>query len=775
MMTDATELKPRRIVLSRELLVAGAALEARPKQVFSQFLSRIRRGVDYVFLPLTGASDYERVVLAEVGLNVVAKRADDVVLLLWVGSEDGAARWAGAHRCEKNPRTGALQIWQTAPAPAADEVQPAREAEIPKVAGGAADETEEPAVGGAEIKETKETEEAKEASEASGAVPAAPTAPEKTEEGGAEEAAAPLFAALTDADLLDAGLPESMLAEVRALTSAERFEAMQKRLPDAVYEALTWFLQGESWAAVREAYGVGASSAETNVESALGGLDPGHFRVVESDDELRGIMERPLEEWRVFLHPSQLEIVQKPWHGAVRVTGGAGTGKTVVALHRAAHLVRLPDWTPKDRLLFTTFTKNLAVDLEWQLKTLCTKEEMRRIQVMNIDAWLATFIRQHGAGKSIAYPGTPAYEDCWSRALEKTPLDPDLPESFYRSEWEEVVLPNRCHDGREYLFAPRAGRGRALKRTERKAVWPVFQEMRLQMQLRDLMTVEDAADFAVETIRSTHPEGLYRAVVADEIQDFRPGMLRLLRALALDVSAMEKPIEGDLFMVGDPHQRIYAKPVAFSACGISIRGRRSRKLRVNYRTTDEIRKTAESVYGKTGVDDLEGGVAEKTGFASLRHGRVPEVFRAAMSDEEIRWIAARAKALSKDGGGPFEPAEMCVVLRTNDEAKRIAEGLSKEGLKVHMVSRHRADNPDDRGLRVATMHRVKGLEFKVVFVAGMTEGIFPMPAPQGADAPQKRLHERMEKALFYVAASRASQLLFFTCSGRPSRFLPVKA
>ena len=752
----AEELKPRKVVICRDLYPALNALSGEMKQLASQFMMTLRCGAAVNFVPLPGASSYEAVVLrkkrADAGLYVVVKRAQDFVLLLWAGDEASATDWAARHWCEPNPRTGMLQIYEraapvqsTQPAGTSGTSGAAAQAEAPQTPKA----PEVPAdVSGEEEEQTEE----KEVHE----TPASPT----------------LFAALTDDELLDVGLPEQLLPAVRAVVAPAEFEAMQKRLPESVYEALTWYVQGESWEEVRKAYGRKAGEAGPQ-QTPWGTLDPGRFYVVDSDATLREIMEKPLEEWRVFLHSSQVEIVTKAWRGAVRVTGGAGTGKTVVALHRARHLVRLPDWQPDQKLLFTTFTKNLAVDLEWQLKSLCTKEEMRRIEVRNIDSWLASYVRQHGAGRTIVYPTNPAYEDAWRTAMMKAPVDPAFPESFYRSEWEEVVLANHVATGRDYLFAPRVGRGTALTRTQRRAIWPVFEEMRLQLNLHDLMTVEDAAVFAAESVRRNHPEGLYRAVVADEIQDFKPDMLRLLRALAWDVSAMKESVEGDLFMVGDPHQRIYAKPVVFSACGISIRGRRSRKLRVNYRTTDEIRKTADSIYRRTKVDDMEGGTETKTGYASLRHGSAPEVFCAQTPEDEVRWIAGRAKFLASDQS-PLRTdySEMCVVARSRALTEYYAEGLKREGIPVRMVSRTTADNPDDKGLRVATMHRVKGLEFKVVFVAGMNDGEFPQPAPKGADAPQRRQHMREEKALFYVAASRASSLLFFSSAGGPSRFMP---
>ena len=290
--------------------------------------------------------------------------------------------------------------------------------------------------------------------------------------------------------------------------------------------------------------------------------------------------------------------------------------------------------------------------------------------------------------------------------------------------------------------------------------------MRLQLQLQDAMTVEDAALFACQDIAKNHPHGMYRAVIADEIQDFKPDMLKLLRAMATDVKKLDKPIEGDLFLAGDAHQRIYGKPVAFSSCGIEIRGR-SKKLRLNYRTTDEIRKVADAVYDGSRIDNMNGEAEPTTGYAALRHGAFPEAHLAKTFADEIDWICYRINTLKTSG---YATQDMCVVVRTNDLAVSYAQALTAQGIAVHPISRNRPDDPEIEGVRVATMHRVKGLEFKVVFICGIEQGSFPLPSPLD-DTKYEKSHLNLEKALFYVAASRASDLLFTTASGQMSSLI----
>lgn len=708
----------RRFAITRELLTALSKATNEQKQAFAIFTNSFRMGRPFDYLPLAGVSTYERISLAN-DLNVVIRRNEDMHLLLWLGTLASSEQWAAVHKCEINKETGALQIYQVA---ASDSVT---DAATPK---------------------------------------------------------AGIFDALSDGELLAIGLPKELLAEVRAVTSESSLEAIQKLIPENVYEALTWYMQGEEWLHIKEAYSEAYADETAVVPTSLGNLDTGRFHIVTSDEELRSIMDKPLAQWRVFLHPIQKSIVDKAWHGAALITGGAGTGKTVAAIHRARHLVRLPDWKESDKLLFTTFTKNLTLDIEQLLRQICTRDEMKRIQVQNIDAWLAAYIRQHGANKTIVYPNpkdkrtachgtnTNPYEECWEAAWkffstqEKLGLSP----VFYREEFEEVVLPQHCLTSRDYILANRTGRRKVLSRLQRKSIWPLFEEMRLQLQLKDAITVEDAALFAIQEITKSQPNGIYRAVIADEIQDFKPDMLKLLRAIATDVKKLDEPMEGDLFLSGDAHQRIYGKPVAFSSCGIEIRGR-SKKLRLNYRTTDEIRKVADAIYEGTQIDNMDGDAEALTGYAALRHGAFPEAHLAKNFSEEINWICAQINAL-KDAG--YSTQDMCVVVRTNDLTKTYAQALKAQGIAVHPISRNRPDNPDIEGVRIATMHRIKGLEFKVVFIAGMDLDIFSSPELTDDLQPNKACI-LLEKSLFYVASSRACDLLFLSTTNQKSKILDI--
>ena len=217
--------------------------------------------------------------------NVVIKRNEDMHLLLWLGTSVSVQEWAAAHKCEVNTQTGAMQIYQVAAA------TPAIDTPAPKIG---------------------------------------------------------IFDELTDEELYSIGLPKELLKQVRSVTSEATLEAIQQSLPENVYEALTWYMQGEDWLQIKEAYADAYADEKAVVSTSIGKLDAGRFHIVTSDEDLRSIMDKPLSQWRVFLHPLQKRIVDKAWYGPVLVTGGAGTGKTVAAIHRARHLVRLPDWKDSD-------------------------------------------------------------------------------------------------------------------------------------------------------------------------------------------------------------------------------------------------------------------------------------------------------------------------------------------------------------------------------------------------------------------------------------------
>jgi superfamily I DNA/RNA helicase len=272
------------------------------------------------------------------------------------------------------------------------------------------------------------------------------------------------------------------------------------------------------------------------------------------------------------------------------------------------------------KVLFTTFTRNLALDIEENLKTLCSADTMSKIEVKNLDAWVSGFMRSRKLEHRIIYDRKQdGALQAWQTALAAKDATLDLPDSFYADELEQVVLAQGLTTLDQYRTARRIGRGVILSRAKRDAVWPVFEEYRGQLASRKLKEVDDAYREIAEMIATEQGSELgYAAIVIDETQDFGPQALKLLRAMIACGP-------NDLFFVGDGHQRIYSRNrAAMSRCGIDIRGR-SRKLYLNYRTTDEIRRQAVALLEGCEIDDLDDGHDETTRYKSLSHGPVPEL------------------------------------------------------------------------------------------------------------------------------------------------------
>ena len=640
-------------------------------------------------------------------------------LLLWADKHDDAYDWALRHECGVNPETGALQVFVPRESAPDDQV-------VDSVRGPSG----------------------------------APTTGRPPADGA--------FKDLKDRELARLGVPPAMLSEVRTLRDDVDLDDMQSRLPVEAYESLFLYLAGESYEKLVLDREAPAEPVDTSdFDKALGRADSRvRFVVVDDEEALEEVLSAPLERWRVFLHPSQRRLVERGWNGPVRVLGGAGTGKTVVAMHRARWLVRRgPE---QGRILFVTYTRNLAADIENNLHAICSPEEMERIEVVNLDRWVIGFLRRQGAEFRIKYGGC---KKSWDRAMDLKDPSLHLPDAFYKEELKHVVLSAGVTTEDEYLRVFRSGRGTPLNRRARAKAWPVFAEYRVQLAERGLKEVDDAYR-DVAAILERDRSGLeYTSVIVDEAQDWGTQAYKLIRSIVPEG-------KDDLFVVGDGHQRIHGvNRVVLGRCGINIRGR-SKKLRLNYRTTEETRDWAARLLEDRKIDDLDGGEDDNRGFKSLTHGPKPRLTHFDSNDEQadhiaeyLRAVAARADG-SADGGKPMRG--VCVVARTKGERDAVAEALEERGIKVFVLEGREPDQEHDECVRLATMHRVKGLEFDRVVVASANRNLVPLPAAvknRGDEASQE-MAETGERALLYVAATRAKKELIVLSYGRRSRFLP---
>lgn len=318
----------------------------------------------------------------------------------------------------------------------------------------------------------------------------------------------------------------------------------------------------------------------------------------------------------------------------------------------------------------------------------------------------------------------------------------------------------------------RKGRGTAISRRQRQAAWPVFEEMLYALSQKRLITIEEAAFQALHLLETNSMAVHYKAVIVDETQDMSAEVMRLLAAIAKTWS-LDPKAEPCIFMAGDGQQRIYARTASLSACGINVRGRRSERLKITYRTTEEIRRAAICVLSGEKFDDMDEGEESLSGTVSRRHGPQPMTFCAQTMEDECRWIAAQIQTLTTNTALSIEQEDICIVVHTQKLLAAYQEILQGLGITSVRIERQSSDDRTQPGVRIATMHRVKGLEFKAVFIAGAGKSIMPFLGKHTEDNVEQYLEDLTERSLFYVAASRAKDALFVRCTGEPGDFLQL--
>ena len=585
--------------------------------------------------------------------------------------------------------------------------------------------------------------------------------------------AAPLFAAVGDADLTRLGVPENLFPAIRSIRSDAELEEAGKGIPADVYDALICLAADFSVDETLEELERGKSAPVSDEDFAAAlRTDESRrtFWLVEDDDELQKMLDEPLEFWRIFLHPSQRRLVEQAWSGPVLVRGGAGTGKTVVAMHRARHLAQaiLDKGDANGRVLFTTFTSNLAADVRADLKNLCSADQMARIEVVHLDGWVTDFLRKQGYSREILYAEDERQKEAWDHAIIAKGKDIGLGLDFLKDEWRQVVQANGVKDLASYLRVQRAGRGTPIDRRTKERVWAVFSAYRARLDAESLSEPEDAYRDAREILQAKPALLPYRAVVVDEAQDLGMQAFQLIAEVAPKLDGATAP--GSIFIVGDAHQRIYGRRASMTKCGINVRGR-SRKLRICYRTSDEIRRYAEAIVQGVPVDDLDEATDDLKGYRSLFHGPEPELVTASSSASGVADVAAWIERCRQDG---IEEGEICVLARTNDLVRNAAEALRGRGYSVVTLARKMADDRSKSGIRVGTMHRAKGLEFAAIALVEVNEGIMPPRwlLDAAPDAAIRRSIVDAEKALLHVSATRAKKRLLILTTGTPSQLLP---
>ncbi|MFB7340846.1 UvrD-helicase domain-containing protein [Streptomyces hydrogenans] len=585
-----------------------------------------------------------------------------------------------------------------------------------------------------------------------------------------------LFDRHSDTVLGHLGIDAQVLRAVRTVTERSQLDAFGTLLPEDQFEVLSFLADGHppeevyrDVVAVRRPAHAEPEPTE-DLATAIANT-AGRIRLVTEPDELADILAKPFAAWRVFLHPSQRRLAYRDsYNGPAQVSGGPGTGKTVVALHRVKHLLSR---SPHGRILLTTYTNALAASLRENLALLVDDPDLlARVDVTTVDSYAYRLVRELGGGR-VPTPLTDQEERrIWQQVARRLGLD--WTERFLAQEYRHVVLAQGLRTVDEYLNAARRGRGTALGPLKRARLWRAVDAFEAELAAKGRTTHLRICDDAARRMAGADPAAHgYAHVVVDEAQDLHPAQWRLLRAAVA-------PGPDDLFVTGDPHQRIYDAHVSLASLGIRVAGRSSR-LRINYRSTEEILTWATGILagetiGELGGDGDEGGPGGAAGnglagYRSLLHGRRPYVDGHPSEQAEVTALADRVRSWLEQG---VSPSEIAVCTRFNLLLDKVGHHLEAAGVPVVRVK----DDPTaaTEGVRLATMHAMKGLEFRCVAVVGVTETAVPFArevTPEDVDRLQHEADTLRERCVLFVACTRARESLHVTWSGKPSPFLPL--
>jgi superfamily I DNA/RNA helicase len=554
-----------------------------------------------------------------------------------------------------------------------------------------------------------------------------------------------LLAHVSDEELLGFGVPPEWLADARAATD-DTLLTLADHLPAEAAEAVLELATGGTPRPPRPA----APAADPfEHPDALR-----RFRVMADVEELTRALEYPWERWIVFLHPAQRELVERSYAGPARVSGSAGTGKTIVAIHRAAFLARL---NPDARVLLTTFSDPLANALRTKLTRLIgTEPRVReRIDVEALD-FVARRLHDRLLGRS-EMVSDEAMRDI-IRDCARGAGDTKASLSFLMSEWGSIVDPWQVGSWEDYRDIARLGRRTRLPEKRRQELWLIFDKARQDLRQRALLTQADLyAGLAAHVSASGRPP--YDYIVVDEAQDLSVPQLRLLSALGAG-----RP--DALFFTGDLGQRIFQAPFSWRSLGVDIRGR-SETLRINYRTSHQIRSRADRLLGSSAAD-VDGIVEQRDETVSVFNGPVPAVRVLASLEAENaevrRWLADRLA----DG---VAAGEIGVFVRSDAELPRALEAVEAAGLKAVVLDDAVKTRPDV--VSIATMHLAKGLEFRAVAVMACDDEVVPLQVRIESVADEGDLEDtyETERHLLYVACTRARDHLLVTGVEPGSEFL----
>lgn len=688
------------VALSEDFLESFSELPKTQMKKVKEFISKFKSN------PTSSGINYENIIQAK-DQNMKSVRIDqnyrgiiykpergNVYILLWVAHHDDAYNWCKRKKIELNGETGAIQIF--------------------------------------EIDNKNENMK----------IPSDINA---------------LFKGLSDKELTSLGVPNVLLNVVRAIVDEEEYKQLRGKFPLEVRDALDFYLEGES---VEDIISILYSDIDkaNDFETALKHVISRQRFIILDDDneeELLKMLDEPLDKWRVFLHKSQRELVEKSFSGPTRILGGAGTGKTVVAIHRAKHLASKLNPLSTDRILLTTFNVNLAEDIKLNLSKICSEELLRKIDVVNLDRWADDTLKSLGYKYDLRYGND--LNHIWEKAIKNT--SSDLKKEFVKREYEDVIIRNDIETFEQYRYVNRIGTEKKISQEDKAVLWEVISQYKILLNENNLKDIYSVINELRNLLKNREYTSCYSSIIVDEAQDFSNLSFKLIKDLVKTLG------ENSIFICGDTKQRIYASKVVLSECGIKIRGR-SYYLKINYRTPEETRKWASCILENIDFDDLDTEQYENKGYKSLIFGEVPKIQNYENKEEEKKGILNHISHLLNSG---YELKDICLVSRTSNILNSYKTSLKEANIKYYELKSEKEDRAID-GIRMATMHRVKGLEFEHMIIVCMNDSVFPLKTTSA----DKNEHENLERSLLYVAATRTKRTLLVTSYGVPSQVLEWK-
>ena len=629
-------------------------------------------------------------------IRLIVHRVQDSLLLCYVDHHDRAYDWAGRRRLEAHPKTGAAQL--------------------------------------VEIRETVQQIVVPVYVQAELLLTPSPAVASKL-----------LFAGRTDDELLGYGVPAEWLNDVKLATD-DTLLALADHLPAEAAEALLELATG------------GKPRVPAPATAAANPFDhpdaQRRFRVMTNVEALQTALDYPWEKWTVFLHPEQRQWVERDYSGPARVSGSAGTGKTIVALHRAVHLARTH---PGARVLLTTFSDTLAHALHTKLKRLLGSEPRlaERIDVHSLNA-IGERLYKSNCGP-ITLAGPEAVRVSMQQASAAVGGH-KLSLKFLITEWDHVVDAWRLTTWESYRDVSRLGRKTRLPEAQRAVLWSIFEQVHGGLTAQKLTTHAGMfTKLAVEMAASKNRP--FEFAVVDEAQDISVAHLRFLAALGAN-----RP--DALFFAGDLGQRIFQQPFSWKSLGVDIRGR-SRTLRINYRTSHQIRQQADRLLGPQATD-VDGISETRSDTVSVFNGPPPQVRVMGNEDDEIKAVAKWLAAQSKAG---VLPQEFGVFVRSEPQVARAQAAVKAAGLMFKVLDEHVETTTGY--VSISTMHLAKGLEFRAVAVMACDDEVVPLQErieSVGDDADLQEVYDT-ERHLLYVACTRARDQLLVTAVAPASEFL----